>query len=153
MATDTEKIQMQTLSLHQLWSSPARIAVAMYLIYTELGYAVLVGVAVLLLLTPLQGRAMGRIAVLMKSVFKESDGRIKLINEVLAGMRVIKYYAWEQSFLEKVLAIRTRELQWLKKSQITRGIILYLINLNPVMLTGTLWACVLYRRVPKFWTH
>jgi hypothetical protein len=45
---------------------------------------------------------MGRVGKLMKSAFKESDARIKTVNEILAGMRVIKYYAWEKSFLQKV---------------------------------------------------
>jgi ABC-type multidrug transport system fused ATPase/permease subunit len=140
MSTDSEKIQMQTIMLHNIWSSPARIIVAMYLIYTEMGAAVFVGVGLLIAVTPVQVKVMGKIAGLMKGVFKESDQRIKLMNEILGGMRVIKYYAWERSFREKVLAIRDRELAWLRKSQIARGVVLLLINLNPVVLSG---ACSL----------
>ena len=56
MATDVEKLQGQTLQLHNLWSSPARIIFAMYLLYTELQAAVFVGVALLIAITPLQVR-------------------------------------------------------------------------------------------------
>lgn len=44
------------------------------------------------------------------------DSRIKLMNEILNGIKVLKLYAWEPSFAEKVLEIRKNELQVLKKS-------------------------------------
>ena len=44
------------------------------------------------------------------------DTRIKLMNEILNGMKVLKLYAWEYSFQEKVLGIRNQELAVLKKS-------------------------------------
>lgn len=45
---------------------------------------------------------------------KEKDARIKIMNEVLNGIRVIKLYAWERSFIELIYAIRNRELAVLK---------------------------------------
>ena len=38
------------------------------------------------------------------------DGRIKVENEVLGGMKIIKLYAWERPFAEKITAARDREL-------------------------------------------
>lgn len=48
-------------------------------------------------------------------MMKTKDGRIKLMNEVLNGIKVLKLYAWELSFKEKVNLIRENELQLLKK--------------------------------------
>ena len=45
---------------------------------------------------------------------KETDKRVKLMNEVLSGIRVIKYYAWEFAFTQKINIIRGRELELLK---------------------------------------
>ena len=47
---------------------------------------------------------------------KHKDARIKLMNEVLNGIRVLKLYAWELSFQEKILAIRNMELDVLKSA-------------------------------------
>ena len=47
-------------------------------------------------------------------MMKQKDQRIKLMNEVLNGMKVLKLYAWELSFQEKVNAIRNMELDILK---------------------------------------
>lgn len=44
------------------------------------------------------------------------DQRIKLMNEILNGIKVLKLYAWENSFKEKVLAIRQNELNVLRKT-------------------------------------
>ena len=42
---------------------------------------------------------------------KEKDGRIKLMTEILNGMKVLKLYAWEESFQGQVLGIRDREVK------------------------------------------
>lgn len=44
------------------------------------------------------------------------DARIKLMNEILNGIKVLKLYAWETSFRDKVLAIRQKELNVLRKT-------------------------------------
>ena len=46
---------------------------------------------------------------------KYKDLRIKLMNEILNGMKVLKLYAWESSFLEKVEEIRRTEVRILRK--------------------------------------
>ncbi len=45
----------------------------------------------------------------------QKDQRIKLMNEVLNGMKVLKLYAWELSFQDKISAIRNIELETLRK--------------------------------------
>lgn len=47
---------------------------------------------------------------------QHKDARIKLMNEILNGIKVLKLYAWENSFKEKVLAIRQKELNVLRKT-------------------------------------
>lgn len=46
---------------------------------------------------------------------QHKDARIKMMNEILNGIKVLKLYAWETSFREKVLAIRQKELNVLKR--------------------------------------
>lgn len=41
----------------------------------------------------------------MKSI-KRTDTRVKVMNEILLGIQVIKMYAWEKSFAKMVNAIR-----------------------------------------------
>ena len=48
-------------------------------------------------------------------VLEKTDARVKLMNEVLTGIRVIKYYCWEKPFKGKVSGIRHEELKLHKK--------------------------------------
>lgn len=47
---------------------------------------------------------------------KNKDNRIKLMNEILNGIKVLKLYAWELAFQDRVMSIRQEELKVLKKS-------------------------------------
>lgn len=53
---------------------------------------------------------------------KHMGGRIKLMNEILSGIKILKFYAWEKAFEERVLSFREKELKALKKSQILYSI-------------------------------
>lgn len=46
---------------------------------------------------------------------KYKDERIKSMNEILNGMKVLKLYAWEYSMEKMVADIREKEIQILKK--------------------------------------
>ena len=42
------------------------------------------------------------------------DARVKLMNEVLTGIRIIKFYCWEKPFKSKIEDIRKKELHYHK---------------------------------------
>ena len=44
-------------------------------------------------------------------VLDKTDARVKLMNEVLTGIRVIKYYCWEKPFKGKIHDLRKVELK------------------------------------------
>jgi len=46
---------------------------------------------------------------------KEKDKRVKLMNEILNGMKVLKLYAWEESFNKIINDMRAKELVSLKR--------------------------------------
>jgi len=47
---------------------------------------------------------------------QQKDRRIRLMNEVLNGVKVIKLYAWEDHFQEDVQSIRQKELVILRNT-------------------------------------
>ena len=42
------------------------------------------------------------------------DSRIKLMNEILPGIKVLKLYAWELPFMKRVNDVRAGEIRILK---------------------------------------
>jgi ABC-type multidrug transport system fused ATPase/permease subunit len=57
-----------------------------------------------------------------RKVLKYSDLRVKMMNEILAGVRIIKFYAWERPFGKEVGEIRGKELAALTKMAYTIAI-------------------------------
>jgi hypothetical protein len=53
MSTDVQRIIQLTYSLNQVWSTPVEVCAAMYFLYVTMGASTLAGVAVLLMLIPL----------------------------------------------------------------------------------------------------
>ncbi|KAI6198949.1 Multidrug resistance-associated protein [Aphelenchoides besseyi] len=63
------------------------------------------------------------------------DDRLKLINDILNGIRIIKLYAWEAP-MEKITAkIRKREIQEILKSELLESILQSSFNLAPMLAT------------------
>ena len=46
------------------------------------------------------------------------DQRIKMMNEILNGIRVLKLYAWEMAFIRSITHIREKELGYIRQKAI-----------------------------------
>ena len=71
---------------------------------------------------------------------KEKDARLKLMNEVLNGIKVLKLYAWETSFQEKVMAIRRREVKLLRQSSYLQATMTFMWTSAPFIVRSC-FAC------------
>ncbi|KAL1463596.1 hypothetical protein WDU94_015336 [Cyamophila willieti] len=70
----------------------------------------------MIILIPVNGYVATRIRNLQIRQMKSKDARVKLMNEVLSGIKVLKLYAWELSFQEQILRIRAKEIKVLKEA-------------------------------------
>uniref|UniRef100_A0A8C9SE94 ATP-binding cassette, sub-family C (CFTR/MRP), member 3 n=1 Tax=Scleropages formosus TaxID=113540 RepID=A0A8C9SE94_SCLFO len=115
MSVDAQRFQDLTTFLNMLWSAPLQIILALYFLWQNLGPSVLAGVAVMVLLIPLNAAIVMKTRAFQVEQMQYKDSRIKLMNEILNGIKVLKLYAWENSFKDKVLEIRQKELNVLRK--------------------------------------
>uniref|UniRef100_A0A673W5I6 Canalicular multispecific organic anion transporter 2-like n=1 Tax=Salmo trutta TaxID=8032 RepID=A0A673W5I6_SALTR len=116
MSVDAQRFMDLTTFLNMLWSAPLQIILALYFLWQNLGPSVLAGVAVMILLIPLNAAIAVRTRAYQVEQMQYKDTRIKLMNEILNGIKVLKLYAWENSFKDKVLEIRQKELNVLRKT-------------------------------------
>ncbi|KAF9429896.1 ATP-binding cassette, sub-C (CFTR MRP), member 9 [Podila epigama] len=116
MSIDANRVQDLVTYLHVVWSGLFQIAMALYLLHDTMGWAIFAGVTIMLLTIPINARLSVVMKTLQQAQMKNKDKRIKLMNEILNGIRVIKLYAWEGTFLQKVLTVRNDyELEAMKK--------------------------------------
>uniref|UniRef100_M4BJZ7 Uncharacterized protein n=1 Tax=Hyaloperonospora arabidopsidis (strain Emoy2) TaxID=559515 RepID=M4BJZ7_HYAAE len=110
MSIDAQRLQELSTYVNSVWYSVFQIVVACYLLWKQIGPATLAGVAVIVLMLPLTAAFSKLMRRLQLRLMEVKDERIKICNEVLAGMKVIKLQAWEHSFTKRVLEYRNEEL-------------------------------------------
>ena len=135
MTTDAEALQQICQQLHGLWSAPIRIVFAVVLLFQQLGWASVIGSSILVLMFPAQAYIISKMRSFSKEGLQRTDKRIGLMNEVLSAMDIVKCYAWESSFREKVKEIRGDEISWFRKAQLLSSINSFLLNSIPVLVT------------------
>jgi ABC-type multidrug transport system fused ATPase/permease subunit len=115
-SNDTQQLQRFLFFFNGIVLALPTIGVCLYLIYQQMNVATFVGLGLILILMPLNGVVFGVLNMLRRKKVLITDIRVKLMNEVLAGIRILKYYAWEKAFSKKVAAVRDSELDYLKIS-------------------------------------
>ena len=81
---------------------PSQVAVTMFLLYRQVGLSCLVGVAIAVVMIPLNKYVADKIGAMSTKMMSAKDERVKLMSEVLHGVRSIKFFAWEEYFLGRV---------------------------------------------------
>ena len=74
-----------------LWSAPFQILLCVIFLWDLLGPSVLAGIFVMILLIPLNAFIATKLKALQVKQMKEKDNRVKMMNEILQGIKVIKY--------------------------------------------------------------
>ena len=62
------------------------------------------------------------------------DERVRLIHELLSGIRVVKFYAWENHFERRIEELRARELKALKSRKYLDALCVYFWATTPVLV-------------------
>ena len=123
MAVDTQHmIDFIEMAIY-FWSAPLQIIIAISLLWQQLGVATLAGIAFVVILIPTNGYIGKKVKDIGHTVMKLKDKRVKLMNEILNGIKVFKLYAWETSFRDQVFKIRQQEVDNLNKMAYLSGIL------------------------------
>ncbi|XP_032595394.1 multidrug resistance-associated protein 1 isoform X10 [Drosophila grimshawi] len=143
MAVDAQRFMDLTTYLNMLWSAPLQIALALYFLWQQLGPSVLAGLAVMIIMIPLNGFIASRIKTYQIRQMKYKDDRVKLMNEVLSGIKVLKLYAWEPSFEKQVLDIRDKEIATLRSTAYLNASTSFLWSCAPFLVSLVTFATYL----------
>jgi len=109
--SDPNAVGMFFWFAHYLWAAPLQLALSMAMLYAYLGWPSFVGLAVLLLLLPLQAALGSRLTRMNRDVAACGDARLKLAAEAFGGIRSLKLLGQEAAFAGRLAAARARELR------------------------------------------
>ncbi|KAF3198093.1 hypothetical protein TWF106_001072 [Orbilia oligospora] len=111
MGTDTWRVDQATSWSHMVWTSPIQIFVCIALLVVNVGVSALAGLGLLFVLVPFIAWAISTLAKRRKAMNHITDKRVSLTQEILQGVRFVKLFGWEESFLKELGTLRHREVR------------------------------------------
>ncbi|RKO87324.1 hypothetical protein BDK51DRAFT_13783, partial [Blyttiomyces helicus] len=124
VSIDAERIREYIAAYsYRILDIPLSMILSFIGLFAIVGWAAFAGLAVIVVLIP-AGSYVGKIiGDLQETLMEMTDNRVNAINEMLQGIRAVKYFAWEPQFINRITAARSAEVAvW------TRVSIFYVCN-------------------------
>lgn len=147
MAVDAQRLQDLTQFAQQLWSAPFQIAICMISLYQLVGWSMLSGIAVMIVMIPINGFIAKMMKRLQKDQMKNKDSRSRLIAEIINNMKSIKLYAWSTAFMNKLNYVRNDlELKNLRKIGASQAFANFTWTTTPFLVSCSTFAVFVWTR-------
>ncbi|KAH8365091.1 hypothetical protein KR084_001279, partial [Drosophila pseudotakahashii] len=121
LCNDIPHLDNHVYTGHYLWVGPIQVLLITYLMYQEIGIAAVFGMIFMLILIPLQMYLGTITSMLHLKAAERTDNRIRMVNEIISGIRVLKMYAWELPFEKMVAKARQKEMNSIRQEQYISG--------------------------------
>lgn len=146
---DVEKIGEFFWHIHGIWLLPVQVLLALIILYMNLGFApsmaaLISTILVMIVNTPLANMQKD----FQTKVMESKDSRIKATSEILKSMRVLKLHSWESNFKKKLIALREKEQNWLKKYLYTCSSIAFLFWTSPTLVSVSTFGVCIFLKTP-----
>lgn len=137
MSTDVGRIDYAAGYCHMGWVAIIQVGFILTILLVNIGPSALAGFGLVIVAGPLLSKAVRKLHQKRRKSTKFTDTRVRLIQEMLSCMRVIKFYAWERSFLGRIMDTRRAELK------IVRFLLLLKTAVNAVSMSIPVYAAIL----------
>ncbi|KAF9898957.1 Multidrug resistance-associated protein 1, partial [Linnemannia zychae] len=135
MSVDAERWPMSLPTVITAISIPLEIGIATWMLYKLIGWSIFVGIAAIILTLPIHSVLGGFFQAFRSAKMKFMDARLRLVNEVLGGMKIVKLYNWEGPFKEKISEVRRSEIDLLKQFGITFSFVSLVFTSTQLVIT------------------
>jgi ABC-type multidrug transport system fused ATPase/permease subunit len=113
MGTDASRVADFSSIWFILISAPLELCVGIYFLYQLLGVSCFYGLLVMIFILPINHFNAQIFAKTQDRLMEARDKRVTLMNEVLQGIRQIKFFAWESNWEKRIMEARSKELHHL----------------------------------------
>ncbi|KAI8894568.1 P-loop containing nucleoside triphosphate hydrolase protein [Globomyces pollinis-pini] len=122
LSNDVQRFEDCACFTHYIWAAPAQVLLVAYFMYLQIGWSCLSPIISLIVLLPLQTWFSKLFGKLRRLTVNFRDERIKYVSDMLAGIMVVKLYAWEQPFMKAIDKFRNSEMEFIWKSGILKAL-------------------------------
>eukprot|EP00026_Physarum_polycephalum_P000567 Phypoly_transcript_00568.p1 GENE.Phypoly_transcript_00568~~Phypoly_transcript_00568.p1 ORF type:complete len:1446 (+),score=231.52 Phypoly_transcript_00568:83-4339(+) len=124
-----------TITLCQLmWSAPLQIFVALVLLFFYLGWAAFAALGMITIIIPSSFAVAGKMSGFQKRLVSVRDTRIRVMSEMLFGIRLVKFFNWENFIAKRVLTSRDEEIHQQKKSAYAGAVLNFILSNAPLLI-------------------
>ena len=110
LENDSQKLTQLMLDCPNVFTIPINLVGYCYLLFKYLGVTFLFGILTLLLFICFNVCIIKKLQSLVEKIFLLKDKRMKAIIETIDNIKIIKLYAWEEEFKNKINECRENEL-------------------------------------------
>ncbi|KAI8640841.1 P-loop containing nucleoside triphosphate hydrolase protein [Parasitella parasitica] len=135
MSTDSNRISEFSVWWFSILAAPTELAVGIYFLYNLLGKSCFLGLIVMIIVLPLNHFNAKMFAKTQDKLMEARDKRVSLMNEVLQGIRQIKFFAWEKNWEKRVMESRKVELHHLGITYLSEVMFTLLWQGSPILVT------------------
>ncbi|KAF0749477.1 putative multidrug resistance-associated protein lethal(2)03659, partial [Aphis craccivora] len=114
ISNDVNRIDLAFRFIQFLWIGPLQTILVTYFLWQEIGVSSIIGITVFLAFVPLQGWFGKKTSDYRSKIAPRTDERVRLMNEIISGIQVIKMYTWEKPFAMLVEYARKMEIKQIK---------------------------------------
>ncbi len=133
MSSDLSKIDMAIRYFPIIISTPLPFIAGIVILMVNIGVAGLTGIAIFLLCLGIISIPASYLMRFRAKSAEYTDKRVGLIREVLNAMKMIKLYAWENAYEERIIEERTKESYYIFLCEwITNVVYAVVFNLSPI---------------------
>ncbi|TPX30555.1 hypothetical protein SmJEL517_g05897 [Synchytrium microbalum] len=122
VSNDVQRFEDAAPFAHFIWVGPIQAILVLYFAWREISYSAFIGLIVIFAFMPVQGFFGATFGRLRKETVKWRDERIRTISDMISGIQIVKLYAWEKSFEERVNNMRDEETSFIQRANIMRAI-------------------------------
>ncbi|KAI8390314.1 P-loop containing nucleoside triphosphate hydrolase protein [Blakeslea trispora] len=141
MSTDASLIAHIASQWNLFAIAPIQLASGIFLLYSLLGWSCLVGLSVTIILMPINQLVTTQFYTVQDRLMKVRDERVSLMNELLQGIRQIKFFSWEAFWTDRINQSRKAELNCLIRMCINETGFLILWHATPLFInTAAFWS-------------
>ncbi|TDL15864.1 hypothetical protein BD410DRAFT_816853 [Rickenella mellea] len=132
MSGDAHVISLLTAGIYYMYGAPIEIIIAATFLYQHLG---LRRIAVLVLAWPLNSYLSRRSLRIYKGISTARDKRMAVTNELIGAIKFIKFFAWEDRWIQRALDARKYELSCRVRGNINSILITTLSTIAPILVS------------------
>ncbi|XP_067906009.1 ATP-binding cassette sub-family C member 12 [Heterodontus francisci] len=135
LSNDGHRLFEAALYCPFIFSTPVLLISCIIYSYIILGPTSLLGVVAYILLIPVQMLMAQFTIAFRRNAIGQTDIRVRLMNEVLTHIKLIKMYAWEKSFARSISDVRKDERKILEKAGYVQSVNTSVAPIVPTLAT------------------